>query len=57
MVAAVVASEDGVVRDSMHGEWREKEVGRGVGERDVEREKRCGEVGEKYGGVGCMVIC
>ena len=32
MVAAVVAGEDGVVRESMHGEWREKEVGRGVGE-------------------------
>ena len=31
------------------------EVGRGVGE--MWREKRCGEVGEKYGGVGCMVIC
>ena len=40
----------------MHGEWRENEVGRG-GRGDVEREKRCGEVGEKYGGVGCMVIC
>ena len=37
MVAAVVASEDGVVRDSMHGEWREKEVGRGVGEMWRER--------------------
>ena len=56
MVAVVVAGEDGVVRDSMHGEWREKEVGRGVGE--MWRERRdVGEVGEKYGGVGCMVIC
>ena len=32
------------------------EVGRGVGE--MWRERRdVGEVGEKYGGVGCMVIC
>ena len=42
MVAAVVAGEDGVVRDSMHGEWREKEVGRGVGERCGEREEMWG---------------
>ena len=32
------------------------EVGRGAGE--MWRERRDdGEVGEKYGGVGCMVIC
>ena len=37
MVAAIVAGEDEVVRDSMHGEWREKEVGRGVGEMWRER--------------------
>ena len=45
--------------------WMAEEIGaivgavvvRGeVGRRgDVEREKRCGEVGEKYGGVECMV--
>ena len=37
---------------------REKDWKRlGVGKGDVQREKRCGEVGEKYGGVGCMGIC